>query len=86
MAFRLHGTKSNRDGIGATIHLTLPGGKNLFNHATTCVGYASSSEPLVRFGLGAERLADAEIAWPSGRVQRLQNVQAGKVVEVREAE
>jgi hypothetical protein len=85
IAFHLRGTKSNRDGIGARIRITLPSGKTLFNHATTSVGYASSSEPLVRFGLGREsRLRDVEIAWPSGTVQRLTDIAAGRIVEVRE--
>jgi hypothetical protein len=85
IALRLRGTKSNRDGIGARIRATLPSGKMLFNHATTSVGYASSSEPAVRFGLGAETLLrDVEITWPSGTVQHLKDVAAGRTVEVRE--
>ena len=85
IAFHLRGTKSNRDGIGARIRVSLPSGQALFNHATTSVGYASSSEPLVRFGLGREsRLSEVEIAWPGGTVQRLTDVPADRVVEVRE--
>lgn len=85
LAFRLRGTKSNRDGIGARIRVALSDGKVLFNHATTSVGYSSSSETLVRFGLGTDRqAAEAEIRWPSGAVQRLKNVSAGHVVEIRE--
>ena len=33
---------------------TLPDGRVLYNHAQTSVGYACSSEPLVRFGLGVD--------------------------------
>jgi enediyne biosynthesis protein E4 len=85
IAFHLRGTKSNRDGIGSSIRVTLPSGKLLFNHATTSVGYASSSEPLVRFGLGTEeRAKEVEIDWPSGTVQKLKDVAGGRVVEVRE--
>jgi len=85
-AFRLRGTKSNRDGIGARVRATLPSGKMLFNHVTTSVGYASSSEPVVRFGLGADTLMrEVEITWPSGTVQRLKDVPAGRIVEVRES-
>jgi enediyne biosynthesis protein E4 len=85
IAFHLRGTKSNRDGLGAKIRVTA-GKRELYNHATTSVGYASSSEPLVRFGLGGESTAAAvEISWPSGIVQRLKNVRANQVVEVRES-
>jgi hypothetical protein len=85
VAFRLQGTKSNRDGIGARIRATLPSGKMLFNHATTSVGYASSSEPMVRFGLGSDTLLrEVEITWPGGTVQRLKDVAAGRIVDVAE--
>lgn len=85
LAFKLEGTHSNRDGIGARIAVTLAGGRKLYNHATTSVGYASSSEPLVRFGLGHEAIAPVvEIRWPSGKVQELRNVKANQVVKIRE--
>jgi hypothetical protein len=85
LAFKLRGTKSNRDGIGARIKLTLADGRTLYNHATTSVGYASSSERIVRFGLGEANAArEVEIAWPGGIVQKLANVSAGRIVEVRE--
>jgi hypothetical protein len=86
VAFRLRGTRSNRQGLGAEIRLTLAGGRRLYNHATTSVGYASSSEPLVRFGLGAETaIAGVEIRWPGGRVQQLSGVQAGRIIDVEES-
>ncbi len=85
LALKLIGTKSNRDGLGARVGLTLPDGRKIYNHATTSVGYASSSEKLVRFGLGAHvRATSIEVRWPSGRVQVLENVRADVVLEVRE--
>jgi hypothetical protein len=85
VAFALRGVASNRDGLGATVRVTLPDGRTLHNHATTSVGYACSSEPLVRFGLGAaERVAAAEIRWPSGRVQRLTDLAPNRIVAVSE--
>ncbi len=87
LAFRLEGTRSNREGLGATIAVTLPGGRRLYNHATTSVGYASSSEPVVRFGLGRAAVAErVEIRWPSGAAQILSGVAGDQVVEVREPE
>jgi enediyne biosynthesis protein E4 len=65
--------------------VTLPSGKRLYNHATTSVGYASSSEPIVRFGMGDEKeAASVEIAWPSGVVQKLGSVKADRLVAVTE--
>jgi hypothetical protein len=39
----------------------------------------------VHLGLGDSRAADSiEIRWPSGRVQRMANVPANRVVKIRE--
>ncbi|HUJ33496.1 MAG TPA: CRTAC1 family protein [Candidatus Acidoferrum sp.] len=85
LALKLTGTRSNRDGIGTKVEVTLPGGRKLYNHCTTSVGYASSSEPLVRFGLGEEAVAKTiQIHWPSGQVQELHDVKADQVLKVRE--
>ena len=80
----LHGTKSNRDGIGARIKLVTKSGEQ-YNHMTTSVGYASSSDGPVHFGLGPDIRAElVEIHWPSGIVQTLQNVSADQVLKVTE--
>jgi len=87
LAVKLRGTRSNRQGLGATVRVHLAGGRDLYNHATTAVGYASSSEPVVRFGLGAARVAQTvEVRWPGGRIQKLANVSADRVVEIVEQE
>jgi hypothetical protein len=80
---KLRGTRSNRDGIGAVVKLVSKSGTQ-YNHATTAVGYASSSAGPVHFGLGADSSADLEIRWPAGGVQRLTGVTADQVLEVKE--
>ena len=85
LAVKLTGTKSNRGGLGAKICVTLPDGRKLFNHATTSVGYASSSEALVRFGLGAQdHVKTIEIVWPGGGAQTIENAAIDRVLEIRE--
>ena len=82
--FALHGVKSNRDGIGARIKVV---SKTLtqYNHMTTSVGYASSSDGPVHFGLGPDNRADlVEIHWPSGITQVLRNVDADRIIKVTE--
>jgi hypothetical protein len=85
LALKLTGTRSNRDGIGAAISIALPNGTKIYNHCTTSVGYASSSEPLVRFGLGKQTSASLiQIRWPSGKVQELRDVKADQRLQIRE--
>ena len=80
VAFRLKGTKSNRDGIGARIRV----GKQ-WNEMTSAVSYASASLVPVHFGVGAAReMDDVEIRWPSGRVQKLNHLPVNRVVDVSE--
>jgi hypothetical protein len=84
LEFKLHGVKSNRDGIGARIKVTTKSGVQ-YNHMTTAVGYASSSAGPVHFGLGQETSAQAvEIRWPSGAITSLKNVPGDRVVTVKE--
>jgi hypothetical protein len=67
------------------VEIALPNGKRLVNHATTSVGYASSSEPLVRFGLGAEPSVKLiRIRWPGGQVDEMRDVKPDRVLLVKE--
>jgi hypothetical protein len=80
-----NGRKSNRDAIGAKIKVTTPSGRTLYNHVTVSIGFMSSSDRRVHFGLGAEALAASiEIRWPSGATQTLRNVPAGRILRVDE--
>ncbi|HSB74997.1 MAG TPA: CRTAC1 family protein, partial [Terriglobales bacterium] len=84
LEFKLRGTKSNRDGIGARIKLVTKTAVQ-YNHMTTSAGYASSSAGPVHFGLGSQTSAElVEIRWPSGIVQQLHNVAADRIVVVQE--
>ena len=85
MLFDLRGTRSNRDGIGARIKIVTASGRTLYNHATTSVGFMSSSDRRVHFGLGKETaIQQAEIRWPSGEVQILPKPQVDQVLRVEE--
>ena len=80
------GRRSNRDGIGAEIKVTTASGRTLYNHVTTSVGFMSSSDKRVHFGLGREAgVKTAEIRWPSGIVQTLTDVKADTILRVEEA-
>jgi hypothetical protein len=84
IGFRLTGTRSNRDAIGARVHIVTAAGEQ-WNQVTTAVGYASSSEKAVHFGLGKEeRVKLVEIVWPSGTLQKLENLSVDRYVQMHE--
>jgi hypothetical protein len=79
------GRKSNRDGIGTAIKLTAGSGRVQYNHVTTSVGYVSSSDRRVHFGLGGDTVVkELELRWPSGKIQILKDVAVDRVVRVTE--
>ncbi|MGB7167935.1 MAG: CRTAC1 family protein [Acidobacteriaceae bacterium] len=87
VTFDLRGHKSNRNGIGARIQVVTGSGRNLYNHVTTSVGFMSSSDRRVHFGLGEEtKISHIEIRWPSGIVQRLENPAADRIIRIEEPE
>jgi hypothetical protein len=82
---KLVGTKSNRMGLGAQIKLTAADGSVQWNEATTAVGYASSSDPRVHFGLGKNKLIkEIEIRWPSGIRQVLVDQPVDRILQIEE--
>ena len=84
LLINLIGTVSNRDGLGAKVRITTGEGTQ-YNHATTSVGYGSSSDKRVHFGLGAAvKVEEIEVVWPSGIKQKVQNVPANQILSVRE--
>jgi hypothetical protein len=80
----LIGTKSNRDGIGASLKLTAEGVTHV-EQAKGGMGYMSANDPRIQFGLGKRTKIDAlEITWPSGQVDKLTNVPIDKIIAVKE--
>jgi enediyne biosynthesis protein E4 len=80
LTLRLQGTRSNREGIGAKIRIG-----NQYAEMTTALGYTSSADCGVHFGLGStELVSEITIAWPSGVKQSLNNVKANQVLAVVE--
>ena len=82
---KLVGRKSNRMGIGAQIQITTVDGTSQWNEVTTAVGYASSSDSRVHFGLGSNRqIKTIDIHWPSGIHQQLHDVGVDRVLTIAE--
>jgi hypothetical protein len=82
----LVGRRDNRDGLGAKIKVTTTRGVQ-YNHATTSVGYSSSSDKRVHFGLGDAAVVDRiDIVWPSGQNQSLLHVKADQILTIMQEE
>jgi hypothetical protein len=81
LSISLRGTRSNRDGLGASVQVN---GQKRF--ATTAGSYISANDKRLHFGLGEAKVAKVEIHWPSGIHQILEGVKANQFLEVREPE
>ena len=79
---KLVGVVDNRDGLGTRVKITTANGVQ-YNEATTAVGYNSSSDKRVYFGLGSATVVDRiELAWPTGVKQVLMNIKADQVLTI----
>lgn len=84
LTVQLVGTKSNRDGIGASLKLTSEGFVEV-EQAKGGMSYMSASDPRIHFGLGKRtKIASLEITWPSSQVDRLTNVLINQIITVKE--
>ncbi len=83
--FQLRGHVSNRDAIGAKIKIITGSKRTLYNHVTTSVGFMSSSDKRVHFGLGSEtKIESVEIRWPSGIAQQIDHPKVDQILKVDE--
>jgi len=79
--FRLTGTVSNRDAIGATVRI-FHGGTSQSRLVKTGSSYLSQSELPVTFGVGRrDRIDRVVVSWPNGRTEEFKNVATGKAYE-----
>jgi hypothetical protein len=79
---KLVGVADNRDGLGTRVKITTANGVQ-YNQATTAVGYNSSSDKRVYFGLQNATLVDQiELVWPTGVKQVLNHVMADQILTI----
>lgn len=79
---RLHGTQSNRRGLGAKVSVSTPATtqtRELF----TVRGFLSCSDDRMAFGIGQAERADIRVVWPSGAVSETEAL-AGSQIEITE--
>jgi enediyne biosynthesis protein E4 len=81
----LRGVASNRDAIGARVTTYVTSTTRRVQMVKTGSSYLSQSELALTVGLGAARSSNKiDIAWPSGRVERLPAIDAGQTVVIEE--
>ena len=89
VGFRLRGSDSNLDAIGAKITLmieTAGGSRAETRFVKGATGYASQNQLAVVFGLGpAGRATEAVIAWPSGAATTVESPTPRQVHRIEEA-
>ena len=83
--FRLIGTKSNRDGIGAQVKV-FAGGVMQTRLVRSGSSYLSQSELPVTFGLGKrDKIERVVVDWPSGRSEEYKDLAARRMYEITES-
>jgi len=82
---RVEGVKANRSGIGARVGLVRDGQPTIWRRVHTDSSYLSASDVRVHFGLGNRPDVRAlTVRWPEGAEERWDNVQADRVVVVKQ--
>ncbi|MCU1269970.1 MAG: ASPIC/UnbV [Acidobacteriaceae bacterium] len=78
------GTRSNRDGIGAKITITA-GKRKMLDEVRSGSSYISQNDLRVHFGLGsATKMDSVEIRWPSGLVERFEDMPVDVIHTLKE--
>ncbi len=86
IVFTLRGTKSNRDGIGATIRVR-SGAMEQWKLVRQTGSFLASNDVRCLVGLGPNfKAEEVEIKWPSGLVQKLSNAPSRTFVKVVEGQ
>jgi hypothetical protein len=84
LEIKLRGTRSNRDGFGARVEVTI-GDLTQTDEARANSSFESASDPRLHFGLGAAtRIDSIVVRWPSGRIDQVKNAVADQEMLIEE--
>lgn len=80
----LKGTTSNRSAFNARV-VVVAGDLVQTRELYSATGYNSQDDPTLNFGLGRRKHVDSiEVIWPSGKIQRLEDLEPGQVITIEE--
>lgn len=86
ITINLIGSQPNSFGIGAKI-LTYSGGKFQYHEVSATRGFSSSSDTRVIVGIeNSVKIDSVLVVWPGGRFQKLNNIEAGKLISVKQSD
>src|SRR5207245_8124366 len=80
---KLTGVKSNRGAIGARVTVRY-GDKVQAQEVLSQSSYLSVNDSRLHFGLGGATAMDIEIRWPLGRIERISQVAADRLIYITE--
>lgn len=82
LRIKLKGPGRNPFGLDTKIRLQA-GGRFQYQQLTMTRGFQSSSEPYIHFGLGTADTVDwVEVWWPDGKLQRIKNIPANRILTI----
>ena len=84
LQFRLEGTESNRDALGARVEVVRADGHRHIQEVRAGSSYQSASTRALFFGLANSEATEVTISWPSGRVEKLHKLPTNQILAVRE--
>ncbi|MYI61273.1 MAG: hypothetical protein F4105_06320, partial [Gemmatimonadetes bacterium] len=81
---RIQGVESNRDGIGAIVTVETSASTQI-REIRAGSSFLAQDDIRAHFGLGGERVVRRlAVHWPSGQVDRFADIQADRILTVRE--
>ncbi|XAL99907.1 CRTAC1 family protein [Phycisphaeraceae bacterium D3-23] len=84
VVIELIGSQSNRYGVGAVVHVTTSGGRQV-RQMMPATGFLSTNDTKLHFGLGeADTIETLSVHWPSGQVQRFDSIAADQRLVITE--
>lgn len=84
LKLKLSSKSKNNFAIGAKVY-TYTNGIKQFKELYPVRGFQASSEPLIHFGLGQEKIVDSiRIIWPDNTSQKLTNIKANQTLKVNQ--
>jgi len=84
ITFRLEGSRSNRDAVGARVEIWA-GGKRQIHEVRSGGSYLSHNDMRLHFGLGsASRVDRILIRWPNGNMEDLPGMEGDQFVTIKE--